>query len=197
MGLLSRLRAPAGDGPIWALDLETSGLEPRHHEILSAGMVPIRGGTIRWGERYHSLVRPGDPAAVSPEGIGAHQIVPAELAAAPPLAEVLAEIDRRLREGVVLLHHAPLDLAFLRLAYRRCGRRWPRPRVIDTVDLLLRRQRRGLGAAANVSAAPVGSLTAARRQLGLPPHDAHHALADALATAELYLALRGADAGWW
>ena len=34
------------------------------------------------------------------------------------------------------------------------------------------------------------ALDAARAHLGLPKHRAHHALADALATAELFLALR-------
>ena len=33
----------------WALDLETSGLETERDEILSIGMVPIRGGVIHYG----------------------------------------------------------------------------------------------------------------------------------------------------
>jgi DNA polymerase-3 subunit epsilon len=185
----------ARDAPIWALDLETSALSPRRGEILSVGMVPIRNGTIRWGERFYSLVRAEGAGGPSPGGVETHQLLAPELAAAPPLADVLAEVDPRLREGALLLHHAPLDLGFLRRAYRRVGRRWPRPKVIDTVDLLLRWQRRRLAPEAGGTGAPLGSLAEARRTLGLPPHDAHHALADALATAELYLALRAREPG--
>ncbi len=148
-----------------ALDLETSGLDPRADEILSLAMVPIRGGVIRFGEHFSSLVRPADPAGLSQEGLRAHHLLPAELAVAPPIGELLGEVDRRLREGVLVLHHAPLDLGFLRQAYRRQGRRWPRPR-------------------------PRAALPAARAALGLPPYPNHDALVDALATAELFLVLR-------
>ncbi|HVT61089.1 MAG TPA: 3'-5' exonuclease [Thermoanaerobaculia bacterium] len=188
-------RSPARDAAVWALDLETSGLSPRRGEILSVGMVPIRAGTIRWGERFYSLVRPADPAHLSPAGVEAHHLLPADLTAAPPLCAVLAEVDQRLREGTLLLHHAHLDLGFLRRAYRQCRLSWPRPPVVDTVDLLLRYERWRPPPKTRPPTAPAGSLSAARHALGLPPHDAHHALADALATAELYLALQAKGQG--
>jgi DNA polymerase III subunit epsilon len=182
-------RTPWDAPVVWALDLETSGLSPARDEILSVGMVPIRSGTIRYGERWSTLVHPGDLARLSSAGIEAHHILPAELATAPPLAAVLPEIDRRLREGVLLLHHAPLDLGFLRRAYRAAHLPWPRPRVVDTLDLAVAHEHRRQRFHPHPMP-PATGLSAARSALGLPPHDAHHALADALATAELFLALR-------
>ena len=173
----------------FALDLETSGLEPRDDEILSLAMVPIRAGVIRCGERLASLVRPADPAGLSQEGLRAHHLLPAELAAAPPLAELLPEVERRLRAGVLVLHHAPLDLGFLRQAWRATGRHWPRPQVVDTVVLLRRLEIRQRLLAPHPAPLPA-ALPAARAALGLPAYPNHDALVDAVATAELFLVLR-------
>lgn len=191
MGLLSRLRAspPWDEVVYWALDLETSGLRPRTDEILAVGMVPIRGGSICWGERFRSLARPRDPALLSSEGIKAHHILPGELEGAPPVEVLLDEIDRRLGGDVLLVHFAAIDLAFLERAHKAAGRRFSRPTVVDTVELLARLSQRDYFLSES-PAEPITRLDEARRHLALPPHRAHDALSDALATAELFLALR-------
>lgn len=173
----------------WALDLETSGLEPKRHAILSVGMVPVRGGVVRWGERWESLVRPADPSNLSADGLRAHHILPGELEHAPALADVLPEVDRRLREGVPLVHYGRLDLGFLREAYRAHGRPWPNPRPVDTLELLLALHHRRHHLTPHPTP-PRTALAEAREDFGLPAYTAHHALTDALATAELFLALR-------
>lgn len=183
-------RSPAWDEVVyWALDLETSGLREREDEILSLAAVPIRGGVIRYGERFASAVRPADPQRLSAAGLKLHHLLPGDLAAAPTLPELLPQLDAGLRDGVLVLHFAPLDLAFLRRAYRRAGARWPRPRVVDTAALLHRLERRRHFLHSHPTPLPE-SLGAARASLGLPAHREHDALADALATAELFLALR-------
>lgn len=182
--------APAWDSALyWALDLETTGLDPRHDVIVSVGMVPVRDGVVRWGERWESLVRPPDPAAVAAEGLRAHHLLPSDLAGAPPLEQVLPQVDRRLREGVLLAHFARLDTGFLRAAYAAHGLAWPAPRVVDTVRLLEKWERRLHQLVPHPP--PVRTaLSEAREDLGLPAHHDHDALSDALATAELFLALR-------
>jgi len=172
----------------WALDLETTGLDPATDHVLSVGLVPVRGGTIRYGERFHRLVRPPELHGIPTHGLRAHHILPGELESSPPLAAVLPEVDRRVREGVLLLHHAALDLAFLRRGYAAASLEWPRPPVVDTVDLLERAHRARHGFDPGAPPAPA-SLSRAREAYGLPLHRAHDALADAVATAELFLAL--------
>lgn len=174
----------------WALDLETSSLDPREGVILSVGMVPIREGRIQWGERYYSLVRPEGISEADTEAIAIHHILPEELDDAPPLEVVTAEIARRLVSGEVLLvHHAPLDVGYLRKAFSSCEIRWPKPKVIDTQVLASRvEQRRHI---LQPYARPLPrSLPGLRETFDLPEFDPHHALSDALATAELFLALR-------
>ncbi len=174
----------------WALDLETSGLDPRRHRILSVGMVPVRQGSIRWGERFYSLVHPGSFEGLDDAAIGVHHILPEELHQAPPLAEVAGRIEERLDGAVLVVHHASLDVAFLRRAWRRLGRSWPRRRrIVDTQALIGRLEHRLAAIRAHEPPLPRG-LTPARESFGLPAYDHHHALTDALATAELFLVLR-------
>lgn len=185
-----RTRSKGGGTPVlWALDLETGGLSRKTDQILAVGMVPIRGETVRLEEGYATLVRPPETRPSSSGALAAHQILPGETRSAPRLSEVLPEVDRRLREGILLAHHARLDMSFLKRGYLAVGLPWPRPRVIDTVDLLrkLAAQERFLG---QPDREPLHNLAEARRELGLPAYPGHDALTDAVATAELYLALR-------
>jgi DNA polymerase-3 subunit epsilon len=174
---------------IWALDLETTGLHPDRDEILSVGMVPIREGVIRYGDRFHSYVRPPARAGLSTEGIRAHHLVPADYASAPPIEQVVPEIDRRLREGALLVHYAQLDVTFLKSAFERAGATWPKPVVLDTIDLLLKLHHRQHRFSPHPPRPRTG-LADAREAAGLPAYPNHDALSDALATAELFLLLR-------
>lgn len=183
-----RRRQPWDEVTFWALDLETTGLDPRRDHILSVGMVPVRESVIRWGERAYTLVE--GAAKVSEAGaLGVHQILPGDTASAPNEDEVLRWIFERLAGHVLLVHHAPLDLTFLKTAARRHRYRWPSHRVVDTVRLLQKLEHRMERLQPYPHPLPRG-LDAARERLGLASHRSHHALADALATAELFLFLR-------
>lgn len=174
----------------WALDLETSGLDTKRDQILSVGMVPVREGVIHWGDHFYSLVQPRSWENLSVDAIRVHHILPEELRGAPPLDAILLEIAMRLSGGAaILLHHASFDLGFLRRAFREAGRDWPKPPVVDTKDLVAKfeeRQRRLVPYSVQMTR----SLAELVDYFGLPPYTPHHALADALATAELFLALR-------
>jgi len=183
--------SPPWDSAVyWTLDLETGGLDVKRDAILAVGMVPVRQGVIALRDAWQTLVRP-ETGAVSAASIRAHQLVPSDVDAAPPFAEVAPEIERRLDGAVLLVHHAGIDVGFLRQAFARTRRRWPRPRVVDTADLLLRLAKKERFIDPDAGArAPVLNLAAARRRLGLPDYQAHDALTDAVATAELFLVLR-------
>jgi DNA polymerase-3 subunit epsilon len=173
----------------WSLDLETGGLNPRVDPILAVGMVPVRDGAVRIGEAYTSLVRPEQETPPKPGSIGAHHILPSEVRSASDLEPVLRQIDERLAEGVLLAHHAPLDLRFIKRAHARMGRRWTPPPAVDTVRLLQKWASYQLYLG-GLGPDPTMNLTQARAGFGLPSYPAHDALTDAVATAELFLLLR-------
>ena len=170
----------------WALDLETGGLDPKSDPILSIGMVPIRDGVIVLGESFYTLVACESP--VNTESLLVHHILPADLLNASPLDEVLTIIDERLQNTVLIVHHSSIDVQFLRTAYREAGLGRFRVRVVDTVKLLQRLNRRQSLHHSAGSEAPL-QLAKARAHFGLPAHREHHALSDAVATAELFLML--------
>jgi DNA polymerase-3 subunit epsilon len=154
-------------------------------------MVPVRQAGIRLGEAFSSLVRPEEARVIDPASIQAHQLLPGDVREAPPLDEVLLEVDRRIREGALLVHQAALDVPFLRRAYKRSGLRWPSPPVVDTVVLLLKAARRARFLDPDAPEhEPELNLSKARRALGLPDYGAHDALTDAISAAELFLVLR-------
>ncbi|MCB1054001.1 MAG: 3'-5' exonuclease [Acidobacteria bacterium] len=171
----------------WALDLETTGLDPERDEILSCGMVPIVGGVIRWGERYYRRVRPGGDGAS--DAVAIHGLLPDEAAGALSLEALVADLAERLAGGALVVHWARLDVRMLRRAFREQQTPWPRPEVVDTAQLLARLDRRRSLIEPGARPSPT-QLAQARAALGLPPHREHHALYDALATAELFLALK-------
>ena len=171
---------------LWALDLETGGLEPETDPILSVGMVPVADGAVALGDAFHSLVHPSRP--IGEASLRIHHILPGELEDAPPPASVLAEVRARIDDGVVIVHQRAVDVPFLSRAFRETGQEPPTFAVIDTVELLLRYARRQGLVTMERTRFSTG-LAEARARFGLPPHRAHEALSDAVATAELFLVL--------
>lgn len=179
-------RGPWREHTLWCLDLETGGLDPRTDPILAVGMVPIREGVIALGESYRALVRPSRP--VSPSSLTVHHILPRDLHDAPPMVALLPALRSRLDGAVLVVHQRRVDVPFLRRAFRDHGVDPPVFAVIDTVQLVLRFARRHGHVTPQQTEFPTG-LAEARAWFGLPPHRAHEALSDAVATAELFLVL--------
>jgi DNA polymerase III subunit epsilon len=177
---------PLADVELLALDLETTGLDPRRHELLSFGFVPVLGMEVRLGGAGHLAVRPrGD---VGPSAV-VHGLTDDTLALAPPLEEVLPEVLHTLvgadgRRRVLLAHFARVETTFLRAACRSLYGSTVRPQVVDTLEV----ERRLLHSQPHELTRGFFRLDACRQRHHLPRYRAHSALTDALACAELFLA---------
>ena len=179
-------RLPAGRTP-WreasycAVDLELSGLDPREHEIVSFGAVPIEDGRVQLGSAVHGRVRP--LRSISESSIRVHGLRVADLADAPPLDVAIDPLLAVMAGRIPVVHVAAIERGFLRPALRRQGVRLRGP-MIDTsvLGLVWLHERDGNGPR-RVSLA---ELTAA---LGLPSHHPHDAVGDALTTAQVFVAL--------
>ncbi|USQ76936.1 exonuclease domain-containing protein [Ornithinimicrobium cryptoxanthini] len=183
---------PVTELDLLAVDLETTGLDPSRHEVLSVGMVPVHGLSIALGGARGYAVRPAGPGGVG-ESAAVHGITDDTAAGARSLSEVLPVVLAALEGRVLLAHHARIETGFLDAACRGHGVALPDLVVVDTVRLQRRVLRRGRSHA-QVADQELG-LAAARRHLGLPRYRSHDALTDALACAELYLAQVAALAG--
>jgi len=160
------------------VDLEATGLDLCQDEVVSVGVVVVRGGRIT-ADRWYQPVRPARP--IDPEAMKVHGLTAAELAGAPALSEVLPELTQRLRGTTIVAHAAWVERAFLDRALRPRGEKLPE-RLVDTAGLA-----RAAGLAVHATHAP--DLEGLARHLGLPVHTPHHALGDALTTAEVLLVL--------
>src|SRR5438128_10082984 len=97
------------DRTLVALDLETTGLTPRLDRIIEVGAVRFRGDEVL--ATFQSLVRPevAIPRAVQ-ELTG---IRDADVAAAPPPEEILAQLIDFVGDSGVVAHSGTFDLSFL------------------------------------------------------------------------------------
>ncbi len=178
---------PAGgsrfsDLEILCLDLETTGLDPSLAEILSFGWVAISRNRVDIASARHYVVRRdsevGDSASV-------HGLTDTMIDAGHEPGAVLDRLLETLRGRVLVVHHAGLDKALLDRACRaRYGGNLHVP-VIDTLRLEHRRRQRQH----HVGDGDSLRLGALREHYHLPYYAGHDALADALATAELLLAM--------
>ncbi|KXX63569.1 3'-5' exonuclease [Marichromatium gracile] len=165
-----------------AVDLETTGLDPRNDQILSVGHVVVRGAAIDLASARRHLVRVG--GAIPEESAVIHQITDDQAACGGELEPVLAELLAALAGRVLIAHHASIELGFLSAACRRLWRQGLLTRVIDTQVLAHRTfERRQIPFRGSDL-----RLYALCDRYNLPRHGAHDALGDALAAAELFLA---------
>lgn len=175
---------PLADLPLLAVDLETTGLDPVHDRVLSLGWVPVDGGRVHLAGARRFVVR--DAGEVG-QSATVHGLTDDVVATGVPLEEAAAALLGDLSGRVLLAHYARIETTFLGAA---CQRLWGAGlpcAVVDTIELERRAvRRRGV--------APRGTgglrLWTARARRALPVYQAHEALTDALACAELYLAQR-------
>lgn len=181
---------PVSEVPFVALDLETTGMDAERHGIVSIGLVPFTLARIQCpGSRYW-VVRPRKQ--ISEESITIHQITHEALRQAPDLLEILPELLDALTGRVAVVHYRGLERPFLRrAACDRLGDSLEIP-IVDTMELEARLHRRWkTGSFARMLLGVLGRhpksirLAQSRARYHLPHYSAHHALTDALASAEL------------
>jgi DNA polymerase-3 subunit epsilon len=164
------------------VDLETTGLDATRDEVIAFAVVPVDAGRIRAGAVTYRLVRPQRmPQA---DSIRIHGIRPADLAEAPPLEAQRDVLLEALAGRLPVAHAAQVERAFLAPVLAEAGVTLRGP-VADTREL----GRAWLAEAEPGTVAPRLELGALARRLGLPVHRPHHALGDALTTAQVFLAL--------
>jgi DNA polymerase-3 subunit epsilon len=178
-----------GETRLVALDIETTGLDPSRHSIVSIGVVPFDLERIHFSQRQHWLVRPRFPLQAL--SVTLHHITHSDLADAPDLGSVLSQVLEALAGSVPVVHYRNVERAFLESAVQFRLRESLQFPVIDTMALEARLYRQSLPARLKrwLGRRPVSiRLQDSRARYGLPAYQPHHAALDALATAELFQA---------
>lgn len=173
-------RTPWREAGWCAVDLELTGLDHRRNEIIAIGAVPVEEGRVLLGQARYTLVRP----TVRPEhgAVLVHKLRLADLQDAPVLDEAIELLLQALEGRVPVFHTAAVERRFIGPALARRRLRMPAAADTEVIGRLWLRQHRGR--------APVAvSLSSLAQALTLPAEPPHHALGDALTTAQVFVAL--------
>ena len=177
---------PLDQVPFVAVDFETTGLNPQKNGIVSIGLVPFTLQRIYCARSRHWILDPGKP--LNSESVVIHGITHSDIDDAPDLERVLPQLMHALMGRVAVVHHRGIEQPFLSAALKaRLGEGVIFP-VVDTMELEARLHRHHpLGWFARLlGKKPVSiRLADSRTRYNLPFYAPHHALTDALASAEL------------
>lgn len=182
---------PSPDTPIseiefLAVDFETTGLDPKKDGIITIGVVPFTLNRICLNRAKHWTVRPKQK--LEEESVVIHGITHNDILGAPDFAEVIDEVLDVLSGKIMVVHYRRIEREFLDQALKARineGIIFP---VLDTLQIESDLQNRIAGGLWNkLKGKKPGSvrLGKSRTRYGLPVYTPHHALTDAIATAEL------------
>lgn len=159
------------------IDTETTGLSPKTDRIIELAIIGLdERGEREW--EWCSLINPerdtGHGLAVQ-----VHQIYPRDVAGVPKFSDFAGHVLSLLTGRAVIAHNASYDLGMLAAEFARLNIPLPTLPQICTANM-----------ARAAGFRPYG-LNACCQALSIRMEGAHHALADARATAELARALIG------
>lgn len=167
---------PAGSGRWVVVDVESSGLDPLRDRLIAIGALGVVDGVVDLRDSFEVVIRQETTSSVA--NIEVHGIGGAEQRAGEDAPTALAAFLDFVRKDPLVAFHAPFDEAMLQRAiFGTLGERFKRPwlDLADVVPLAWpedARARRGLDAWL--------------ARFGIPIVHRHRAIADCLATAQLF-----------
>ncbi len=186
MGLLDRLLGPRATAqsldPITyaVLDVETTGLSPREDRIVEIAIVRLARSGARVDE-WTTRLDPQGPVGAT----HIHGITQADVDGKPLFPSVAAQLAGMLGELTVVAHNATFDLAFLRSEFDRAG--WDMPWLASFCTLG--------GSHEYFPELDRRRLADCCWAAGVRHENAHSALGDATATADLFAHYLTRDSG--
>ncbi|MEN9901908.1 MAG: hypothetical protein RL651_572 [Pseudomonadota bacterium] len=158
-------------------DTETTGLEPANgDEIIQIGALRIVNGRLLHQENFDQLVDPR--CQLKAASMAIHGITDSMLLGQPTIDLVLPAFHDFCADTVLVGHNVAFDMRFLELKESSLGLRFDQP-VLDTLLL---------SAVAHPNQQS-HSLEAIMQRLGIQMEQRHNALADATATAQVFMRL--------
>lgn len=177
---------PMEDVVFLAMDFETTGLNAKEDDIITIGTVPFTLNRIFVNKARHWTVRPSKQ--LPEESIVIHGITHSDILDAPDLSEIYQEVLEQMAGKIMVVHYNAIERMFFDSALRaRIGEGIEFP-VVDTMELESTIQKKQFGGLLNRLKGKKPQsvrLGQSRSRYGLPLYTPHHALIDAIATAEL------------
>lgn len=167
--------------PTIAVDFETTGLE-KNDQIISMGFCPIVGGKIILSNCTHLIVNP--EKQLTNKSVTIHNITDDQVRQGVSRLDALKTFLSMTKGAIIIAHYHSIERKFIQnLAKQLTGSSLPL-NFFDTFELEKQKRLRRHQVIATNSL----RLFNLRKDYGLPKYNAHNALEDAIATAELFLA---------
>ncbi|MFB9134323.1 3'-5' exonuclease [Vibrio olivae] len=181
----------AGDTPIedvvfLAMDFETTGLNAKEDEILTIGTVPFTLNRIFLNKAKHWTVRPR--RQLEEDSVVIHGITHSDILDAPDFEDIYADVLAEMSGKILVVHYHQIERKFLDRALKSRVKEGIEFPVVDTLALESMVQKKVNGGLLNrlKGKRPQSvRLGQSRTRYCLPAYTPHHALTDAIATAEL------------
>jgi len=107
------------------IDLEFTGLDVGHHEIIQLAAVLLDKKTLKEKNFFNSYIKPLHWAKRDKESMKVNRIGWDLVKNAPGLRKVIRDFNRFFGHNVVLSYYGgPMDMDFMRAAYRKCNIAW-------------------------------------------------------------------------
>ncbi|MGO1295878.1 MAG: 3'-5' exonuclease [Vibrio sp.] len=180
---------PISDVEFLAMDFETTGLNTDKDEIITIGIVPFSLNRVYLNRARHWTVRPRQK--LQDNSVVIHGITHNDIMDAPDLTEIINEVLQAMQGKIMVVHFRKIERTMLDKALKRRIKEGIEFPVVDTMEIENQIQRQAAGNFWNRLLGrrpPSVRLGQSRLRYNLPPYTAHHALTDAIATAELFQA---------
>lgn len=166
------------DLEVISLDFETTGINPKEDYILSMGGISIVKGVIDFQTSFHYYVN--NSKYIKKDSAVINQITPEQLQQGKDPKVAIKDLLDKISGKVVLVHCQFIETNFIKQALNLKPRD-PLPFIVlDTMNIERKLTE-------HTSGKQDLRLSAIRQKRGLPEYDAHNALVDSLATAEVFL----------
>lgn len=158
-----------------AIDVESTGLDTKHDEVIAFASVPMEGGRILVGGSTYMLIRPTEykMAAMKYHGIGDR-----DLQAAPSFAEASESMLKAL-DGILVGHSVEFDYRLLQRLFKQLGTKLER----EAIDIVM--VEKWLCHKAGKMCMDL-TFESMMERYGLKESYRHNALADAFFAAQLF-----------
>lgn len=167
------------DKSLVCLDFETSGLDFKNDKVLSIGHILIENGEIRFNSSYHCYINQSFELKSGSAII--NQITPDVLINGKDVHEAFNELLDTICGKIVICHAATIERSFI-LQTLNVPLDFPLPIIfLDTMKI----EKSFMSFSGKTDDLSLASI---RKKRGLPSYIAHNALADSVATAEVFLA---------
>ena len=173
---------PVGRVRFVAFDSETTGLNTERDSLVSLGAVVAQGGEIRLDETFEAVLKIKFNNAM----VMIHGITREQARKGRNEKEALLDFLAYLGDAVIVGHHVAYDVAMLNAALEKHFGKKLRNRPLDTMELTLHLEGRGI---LPMTPEKDYSLDALCARFGIEPHDRHTAHGDAFLTAQIFLKL--------